>query len=364
MDALLDATSDGVLGVDRKGAVLSLNRAGAELLGYSEAELKGRDVHDTLYHAAGDGTPRPRTASPILSALAAGAKARSGGGDVLWRKDGSALPVQWSIRPLWDAWVVRGGVLTFTDLTEVLRTQEALQRAVRVREEVVSVVSHDLRNPLGVVAGAAELLLELPLEERERKRQAEIIRRSAERMRRLVENLLDVARIEAGALVVRAAARSPAEILADVEAFFRSQAEERGVALASVVPPGLPDVLADPDRTQQALANLVANALRFSPAGGRVTLGCHASGEGWVALTVEDQGPGIPAEDVPHLFDRFWQASRDDRTGSGLGLAIVRGIAQAHGGRVEVWSEPGVGTRFTLILPCAADAASREELGP
>ena len=361
MDAILEATADGVLGMDLNGKVLTLNRAGSQLLGYPERELRGMDVHDALCHATRDGVERPRPECPILRALSTGVEARSEGGDVLWRKNGSTLPVLWSLRPMLDGRVVRGAVLTFTDLTEILRKEEALRRAVRVREEVVSVVSHDLRNPLAVVAGAADLLLDLPLEEAERRQQAEIIRRSAERMSRLIENLLDIARIEAGALVVRPVAQRPEEVLADVEAFFAPQAEPRGITLSVETEPGLPAVLADPDRVQQALANLVDNALRFSPVGGRVTLGAHAHPRGGIALTVGDQGPGIAEADRTRVFDRFWQASRHDRTGSGLGLAIVRGIAEAHGGSVDVESEPGEGARFTMVLPAAPASAQTGE---
>jgi PAS domain S-box-containing protein len=356
MDAILDATGDGVLGMDLDGAVVSLNRAGAELLGYREGELKGRDVHDTLHHTDRDGAPRRREESPLLRALGLGGDARSGEGDVLWRKDGTPLPVTWSLRPLRDGPRVRGAVLTFTDLTEILAKEEALRRAVRVREEVVSVVSHDLRNPLGVVVGAADLLLDLPLGEEERRQQADVIRRSAERMRSLIENLLDVARIEAGALVVRPAAHPAAVALEETREFFAPQAAERGVRLEVALERGVGDLLADPDRVQQALGNLVVNALRFSRPGGRITLGAASAGPGKVALRVEDEGPGIQPDDLPHVFDRFWQASRHDRTGSGLGLAIVRGIARAHGGWAEVASEPGRGARFTLVLP-SGDAA-------
>ena len=364
MDALLEATGDGVLSMDLNGRALSLNRAGCELLGYTEGEIRGRDFHDALHHTRGDGTPRPRSESPVLQALGAGAAAPSATGDVLWRKDGSALPVQWSLRPLLDGLVVRGAVLTFTDLTEIREKEEALRRAVRVREEVVSVVSHDLRNPLGVVAGAADLLLDLPLGEAERTKQADIIRRSAQRMSRLIEDLLDIARIEAGALVVRPAAHEAGEILEELATFFAPQAEGKGVSLRWEVEEGTPPVLADPDRVQQALSNLVANALRFTPKGGAVTVAAHPRLPHAVALTVRDEGPGIPEADQPHLFDRFWQASRHDRTGSGLGLAIVRGIADAHGGAVEVVSRPGHGALFTLVLQAHRDTETEEGRAP
>jgi signal transduction histidine kinase len=249
-----------------------------------------------------------------------------------------------------DGREIRGGVLTFTDVTEIKAKEDALRRAVRVREEVVSVVSHDLRNPLGVVAGAAELLLDLPLGEAERRNQAEIIRRSAERMGRLIDNLLDIARIEAGAMVVRPVALPAAEILAEVASFFAPQARKAGIELRTEVQDGVPAVLVDPDRVQQALANLVGNALKFTPEGGRVTLGACSAGPGRVTLSVRDTGPGLPEEDLSRVFDRFWQASRHDRTGSGLGLAIVRGIAEAHRATAEVSSRPGQGATFTLTF--------------
>ena len=349
MDALLEATGDGVMGIDLRGRVLSLNRAGSELLGFSERELRGRDVRETVHHTLPDGSPRPREDSPFGPGVGSAGPYPSVD-DVLLRKDGTPLPVRWSLRPLVDGGEIRGGVLTFTDMKEIRAKEDALRRAVRVREEVVSVVSHDLRNPLGVVAGAAEILLELPLGEAERRNQADIIRRSAERMGRLIDNLLDVARIEAGALVVRPVALSPTEILAETEAFFAPQARKAGIDLGIEVPVDTPPVLVDPDRIHQALANLVANALKFTPSGGQVTLGARGAGPGRVALWVRDTGPGLPEEDVAHAFDRFWQANRHDRTGSGLGLAIVRGITEAHGATADVYSRPGEGATFTLTF--------------
>ena len=350
MDALLEATGDGVMGIDLRGRVLSLNRAGSELLGFSEGELRGRDVLDTLYHTTPDGSGRPREGSPFGPGVGTSGNTGSRDDDVLWRKDGTALPVRWSLRPLVDGREIRGGVLTFTDVTEIKAKEDALRRAVRVREEVVSVVSHDLRNPLGVVAGAAELLLDLPLGDAERRNQAEIIRRSAERMGRLIDNLLDIARIEAGAMVVRPVALPAAEILAEAASFFAPQARKAGIELCTEVQDGIPSVLVDPDRVQQALANLVDNALKFTPEGGRVTLGACSAGPGQVTLSVRDTGPGLPEEDLSRVFDRFWQASRHDRTGSGLGLAIVRGIAEAHRATAEVSSRPGQGATFTLTF--------------
>lgn len=352
IDALLEATTDGVLGVDPSGRAVSLNRAGCRLLGYTEGDLRGRDVHESLHHTTPDGVRRERSASPILGALSEGGTAESTDVDVFWRKDGTPLSVQWFLRPLKDGPEPRGSVITFTDMTRIRENEEALRRAVRVREEVVAVVSHDLRNPLGVVAGAADLLLDLPLDEEERHKQADVIRRSAERMGRLVEDLLDMSRIEEGALVIRPTVERADDLLEQARAVFADQAQRVGVELdVAQGESDSPSLRVDADRIQQGLNNLLDNALKFTPRGGRVTLAAAARDDGRVALSVADSGPGIPKEEVDRLFDRFWQASRHDRTGSGLGLAIVHGITEAHGGAVEVQSEPGSGTTFTLVLP-------------
>ncbi|MCG6958044.1 MAG: PAS domain-containing protein [Gemmatimonadetes bacterium] len=359
IDALLEATGDGVLGMDLDGRCTSLNRAGCELLGYLESALQGRDVHDVLYHTTPDGHPRPRDGSLLLAGLANGERIRSPDVDVLWRRDNTPLSVQWSLHPMVDGTELKGAVLTFTDMTEIREKEEALRRAVRVREEVVSIVSHDLRNPLGTVAAAADLLLDLPLNEEERKKQTNIIKRSAERMSRLIGDLLDVARIEAGALVVRPALEDPRGVLEEARSIFAPQAEAKGIALEVKVEPGLPPLMLDRDRILQALSNLVGNALKVTEAGGCITMGAEVLSEGeGMSISVTDTGPGIPEDAMDRLFDRFWQASRHDRTGSGLGLAIVRGIAEAHQGSVWVYSEVGHGAAFHIVLPPSLGASN------
>ncbi len=353
IDALLEATGDGVLGIDLEGRCIALNRAGSELLGWTERELRGRDVHETLHHTLPDGTARLRRESPILEALREGSGKVERRDDVLWRRDGTSFPARWTLQPMVDGLETKGAVLTITDMTVIRETEEALRRAVHARDEVVSIVSHDLKNPLGVVSGAAELLLDLPLERDEREKQVRIIKRSADRMARLVRDLLDVARLEAGALTVHRVSAPVGPVLDDLREEFAPLGESEGVALEVEVPPGVPPAYMDPDRIHQALANLVGNAMKFTPRGGTVRLAAAAGEEGEVVLRVTDDGPGIAEDQVARLFDRFWQASRDDRTGSGLGLAIVKGIVDAHHGRVEVESRLGEGSAFTLRLPAA-----------
>lgn len=357
IDALVEATGDGVLGIDLDGKCLSLNRAGSELLGYTEREIKGRDAHDTLFHSYAGGRPRPRPESPVLDALEGERPVDSGPGAVLWSRRGDSFPARWSLRPMVDGTELRGAVLTFTDMTEIQEKEEALHRAIGQREDVVSIVSHDLRNPLGVAMAAADLLLDLPLDEGERRRQAQVIKRSGKRMKALIEDLLDVARIEEGAFVVHLSTEDLSPILEEVHSVFDPQARAKGVGLAIENYAHRACARVDRDRIIQALANLIENALRYSPEGGTVTLGLGER-EGTVELTVSDQGKGIDPAILGRLFDRFAQ-SNSSGGGAGLGLAIVKGVAEAHEGSVHVTSTPGQGTRFTIRLPSTEpDSAS------
>ena len=234
-------------------------------------------------------------------------------------------------------------------VTEAEKRENALHQTVKQRDEVVSIVSHDLRNPLGVVAGAADTLIELPLDHEERERQATIIARSASRMSRLIEDLLDVSRIEAGAFVVRPSAEEAISVLEEVRDMFEVHAEEAQVTL-TVGPVCDVPVRMDHDRIVQALANLVDNALRFTPEGGVVTLSGEVLDQETVSLSVSDTGVGLTQDALDNLFSRFWQAEGDRKGRAGLGLAIVKGVIEAHGGEVRVESDPGVGSTFHLVL--------------
>jgi PAS domain S-box-containing protein len=357
VDALVEATGDGVLGIDLHGKCISLNRAGVQLLGYTERQIKGRDAHDTLMHTRPDGTPWPREESPILHALEQSEAVDSRAGAILWRRGSREVPARWSLRPMIDGTELRGAVLTFTDMTEIHEKEEALHRAIQQREDVVSIVSHDLRNPLGVAMAAADLLLDLPLDENERRRQAHVIKRSGERMRSLIEDLLDVARIEEGAFVVHLSTEELLPILEEVYGMFEDQARQKGIRLRVVAQARGASARVDRDRVIQALANLMDNALRFTPEGGTITLGV-AEVNGSVEVFVSDNGAGIEPELLGKLFDRFAQLNSSGG-GAGLGLAIVKGVAEAHGGEVDVSSAPGRGTTFTLrfarVDPVTAD---------
>ncbi|HET9985639.1 MAG TPA: PAS domain S-box protein [Longimicrobiales bacterium] len=233
------------------------------------------------------------------------------------------------------------------------RLYREAQQAVRARDDVLAVVSHDLGNPLSAIRiGTGLLLKHLPPEQRGQEpwEYLEGIRQSAAQMERLVTDLLEVKRLEAGHLALDRGAESLESILAEVAGLMGPLAVGKELALDVRTPARPLVVLADRERLVQVFSNLVGNAIKFTPAGGRITVEA-ATGDGEVACSVADTGTGIPAEHLPHLFDWFWQARRTGRGGAGLGLAITKGIVEAHGGRVWVESQPGAGSTFYFTIP-------------
>jgi PAS domain S-box-containing protein len=239
------------------------------------------------------------------------------------------------------------------------RLYHAAQQAVQARDDVLSIVSHDLRNPLSAIAMCANTLLEgnageLPATASEL---AQTIRQSSDWMNRLIQDLLDVSSIEAGRLALERRVVDPIRLAVEATVMLEPLAQERAVALREELPDELPRVDADPERVIQVLSNLVGNALKFTPTGGEVVVRAAAE-NGAVRFTVADSGIGIPADHLPHIFDRFWQARKGAaRAGAGLGLAISKGIVEAHGGRLDVESTEGAGTTFSFTLPAVAAAS-------
>jgi PAS domain S-box-containing protein len=274
--------------------------------------------------------------------------------------DGTTKTILNSALPLRDeSGAFVGAIVVNEDVSALRQKEEALDHALRMRDEMLSVVSHDLRTPLhGVVLAAQHLQHQLSRGSHDEAllRPVRRILAASREMRRMIEDLLDTAALDAGRFPVEAAPCRPSELVhASVEA-HAALAEAAGIRLEEASEAALQEVLADRDRIHQALSNLVGNALKFTPAGGRVTVGARHEGHG-VLLFVEDTGPGIPREDQERLFDRFWQAREGDRRGHGLGLPIAKAIIEAHGGALRVDSELGKGSRFWFHLPLAAPAA-------
>lgn len=225
--------------------------------------------------------------------------------------------------------------------------------ATHVREEMVAVVSHDLRNPLNAIQLATDVILNFPEEgglgERERKH-VEVIARAAEQMQTLTSDLLEIAALEGGRRRMDLAPRAPEDLARRACETFAGVVARNGAELICAVPPGLPPVLADRERVLQVFGNLLGNAVRLTPAGGTITVRAEPVGV-MMRFSVTDTGPGIAAEELPHLWDRAWQARRKRRQGTGLGLAIARAVVTEHGGQIWAQSAAGEGSSFFFTLP-------------
>lgn len=230
--------------------------------------------------------------------------------------------------------------------------REQAEAASRIREDLVAIVSHDLRNPLSTISMSAEALrLVIPPEAATRTaKPLETIVRSAGRMKRLISDLLDVASIDGGAMFIHQETHDVYSLLRDALEMLLPLAADKSLLLElNRVEPGLA-VAADKDRVMQVFSNLIGNAVKFTQEAGSIVLSAQADGS-WVRLTVADTGQGVSEEQMPHLFDRYWQAKKHGRLGVGLGLSIAKGIVEAHGGRIWAESVVGKGTTFHFTLP-------------
>jgi signal transduction histidine kinase len=238
------------------------------------------------------------------------------------------------------------------------------EAATRASEELLAVVSHDLRNPLSAIRMGAQLL-EATAGEDERgaqvRKQAARIKRSSDLMMRMIADLLDGAKIESGTLRAERQFEHVEALLDDALDLFHSGAAEKSIQLGSNVAQPVPDLWCDRDRVLQVLSNLIGNALRFTPPGGTITVIVRPLAD-QVQFTVADSGPGIPAEHLPHIFDRFWQPTSLRRGSAGLGLYIAKGIVEAHGGRIWADSRPEHGAMLSFTIPAGSPAPGPEEL--
>jgi signal transduction histidine kinase len=228
------------------------------------------------------------------------------------------------------------------------RLLDAAQEARQARDEMLGVVAHDLRSPLTAIATLGAVL--------KRGAEHEIgekIEMSSNRMSRLIEDLLDITRLEVGPLSLKPTMVPSNEALSNALASQLPLASFAPLEIRLDVAPNLPDIWADHDRLLQVFENLIGNAVKFTRPGGHITLAAKA-GPSEVLFSVSDTGSGIEDKDLPYVFDRFWQGSESKSAGAGLGLAIVKGIVEAHGGRVWVESSPGQGSTFFFTIPTAA----------
>jgi len=348
---IVGISADAIICVDEDQTITLFNDGAEKIFGWSADEVMGkpldmllpervRDVHRSHIARFREAPERARKMGQRqeISGL---------------RKNGEEFPAEAAI-----AKVSMGDAVVFSvvlrDITEQVELQKRLQRAVSARDDVVGVVAHDLRNPVSAIKMLSAALHRSQTDRMspEGAEQLQLIRDAALQMDRLIQDLLDVTRVETGKLVVDPQPLTTIALLEGALRTLEPLVEAAGLELRVDVPSALPTVHADPERIAQVLSNLVGNAIKATQRGGRITVSA-AERDAMVQVSVTDTGHGISREHLPHVFDRFWQAAQSSirSRGAGLGLPIARGIIQAHGGRLWADSEAGKGTTFYFTLP-------------
>jgi len=365
-NSILESVGDGIFGLDLEGRCTFINPAALQMLGYKQEEVIGRDLHAMVHHTRADGTPYPAEESPMRNAVRDLSTARVTR-DIFWRKDGTSFSVEYVPRPQietaspdapegfassGDAGTQPTGkavgvVVAFADTTE----RRALDR---MKDEFISTVSHELRTPLTSLRAALGLITGGSLNTRPEKlrQMLEIATGNTDRLVRLVNDILELERIGSGKTELHSTMCSADDLFRRAASLQQNEASKAQIRI-TFNSQGV-NVWADPDRVLQTLANLISNAIKFSPAGTEIHLRARRVDDAEAEIQVRDQGRGIPEDKLESIFERFHQVdASDSRTmgGTGLGLAICRSIVAQHGGRIWASSTLGKGSIFHFTLP-------------
>ena len=366
---LLESTSEGVCGIDLEGRLAFINRCGAQMLGYSAEELVGRGMHPLVHHHHADGSFYASADCPIHGAVHRGQEVRADD-EVFWRSDGTTIPVEYSCSPINEDGQVRGSVVTFSDITARKQAEVALreakhkaeeaqaeaERANAAKSEFLSRMSHELRTPLNAILGFGQLLEMQPQTPRQRENVSHILK-GGKHLLDLINEVLDIARIESGKLELTLAAINVAEVFAEAAALIQPLAAKRNVHVGQCVGRACAGaVQADRQRLNQVVLNLLSNAVKYNRPGGTVSISCEpATPAGFLRLAVSDTGPGIAPADLGKLFVPFERlgAGGSGVEGTGIGLALSKRLVEAMGGTIDVESVPGRGSTFYMELPAS-----------
>ena len=362
---LLAIAADAVIAVDDEQRIIFFNEGAERIFGWSAPEVGGQYLEILLperFRAAHRGHVHGFGAALGRARLMGERQPISG-----LRKSGEEFAAEAAIQRIEvEGRNVYAAVLR--DISARQRAEDALHQAVKSRDDMMGIVSHDLRNPANAVKMLARSILEgAPGEASEGVlERVAIMRQAAEQIDALIQDLLDITRLEAGRLTVQAAPEDVATIVTRSIDGLRPLAEAGGVTLSATLSSSAVQVLADADRLIQLLSNIIGNAIKFTPAEGSVSLTVVAR-DAEVEFDVTDTGEGIAPDQLPYVFDRFHQAGsgrRASRHGAGLGLPIARGIVEAHGGRIWIESAPGAGTTVRFTLPRAEPTSPQHDDSP
>ena len=356
---LLESAHEGVFGLDLAGNLTFINPAATHQLGFSAEELMHRNIHALIHHSDADGRHIAPTECRMMHSFTDGATHHVSD-EVLWRKDGRSFPVEYRSTPIrWGGEIV-GAVVTFHDISERKRSEKALlaakrraEKADQAKSDFLAAMSHDIRTPLNVILGMEEVLGETDLNDEQRDF-LRLMSGAGETLQALINDILDISKIEAGQLALEEVAFDPAELARTTAAIMAHKAADKGVALKVSLDPALPGArYGDPQRIRQILLNLVGNAVKFTDRGS-IELALEPRGNDHLLFRVRDSGIGIPKEKLGEIFKPFSQADHSTTRrfgGTGLGLTICRRLVELMAGSIDVESAEGRGSTFHFTLP-------------
>ena len=350
--AIVSSSDDAIVSKDLNGYIMTWNRGAERMFGFTAEEAVGQNITIVI--------PEDRLdeETEVLARIRSGFAVEHFE-TIRRRKDGTLLNISLTVSPIRDAaGQVIGASKIARDVTVQRRLQDQADEASRMKDEFLAVLSHELRTPLNTVLGYARMLRreDKRMVGEIRERATEALERNAETLTRLVNDVLDTSRIVTGKIRLAMESLPLDGVVEAAVETVRPTADAKGVSIAVYIEHGL-SVVGDRDRLQQVLWNLVSNAIKFTPAGGSVTMRLAGTAAG-VVVSVKDTGIGIAASDLPYVFQRFWQAQTGasrEYSGLGIGLALARHLVELHGGVIAVHSAGvGKGATFTVTLPLAA----------
>lgn len=357
LSAIVQFSDDAIVSKDLNGIIKTWNLGAQRIFGYDADEVIGRSITILIP------TERLSEETEVLRRICAG-EVVDHFETVRRRKDGRYIDISLTVSPIRDSTGrIIGASKIARDISEQKRLQREAAQASRLKDEFLATLSHELRTPLNAVLGYAMLLDEGALDSAQQHKAASVIRRNAESLARLVDDLLDTSRIVTGKMHLQLNVCDLAELVRDSVEVVRQAIEAKALHLELGLPASEP-IVGDCDRLRQVLWNLLANAIKFTPPGGRISLLLDRVGTN-VRLRVRDTGIGIPKESMPYIFQRFWQVENTvtrEHGGLGLGLALSRYLVELHGGTIAVESGgPGLGSEFCVEIPAHQELKARED---
>jgi len=377
-ELILNSVGEGIYGIDNQGNATFVNPAAAAMIGWTAEELIGKSMHTVLHHSRADGVPYLREECPIYAAFQDGIVHRINH-EVFWRKDGTSFPVEYVSTPMWDEQgCLLGAVVVFRDITkrkwaeavlqrtaedlelkvqertaELQQVNEQLKELNELKTRLVSMVCHEFRNPLNNILLSAsyldrydsQLLLNQKIE------YLGDIRSNVERMTQMIDDILVIGKTEAKKIDVQLSPLDLVKFCTDLTEEVQSTASNTQIKFISRRKHFV--IQTDEMLLRSILTNILSNSIRYSPLGSTVKFSILYAQERNVIFQIKDQGIGIPAEDLPHLFEPFHRGRNvSNIPGTGLGLSIVKRFTDLLQGTLEIDSKIGRGTIFTICLPC------------